>query len=229
MEGGGSNSPVAFEPMLTTQDSLSTRKAHEYCICCIRADSDTEELTFLKQTSRCVLSRLDFLLSQSCRHELEPLWKNVMSNWIWASNPNEAYYKQWKTNWRQRKNHKPRAAPLKSGNCHPLPECLAAVIVLLPFLLYVVLDVNALNSTKSVVVVCILSLATCCFFLSPFPINLVIMGSSAKCLSSCESTAQNSNFHSTSTMTFYSHWKLVSGACERQAARVTPSKKKEPF
>lgn len=53
--------------------------------------------------------------------------------------------------------------------------------------------------TKSVVVVCILSLATCCFFLSPFLRNLVIMGSSAKCLSSCESTAQNSNFHSTST------------------------------
>lgn len=62
MKGGGSNSPVAFEPMLTTQDSLSTRKAHEYCICCIRADSDTEELTFLKQTSRCVLSRLDFFV-----------------------------------------------------------------------------------------------------------------------------------------------------------------------
>lgn len=153
-----------------------------------------------------------FLLSHSRRRELEPLWKNLMmSNWIWPSNPNEAYYKQWKTNWRQRKNHKPRAAPLKSGNCHPLPECLAAVIVLLPFLLYVVLDVNALKSTKSVVVVCILSLATCCFFLSPFPINLVIMGSSAKCLSSCESTAQNSNFHSTSTMTFYSFYALKTG------------------
>lgn len=75
-----------------------------------------------------------------------------------------------------------------------LPECFAVVIVLLLFLVYVVLDVKALNSTKSVVVVCILSLATCCFFLSPFPINLVIMGSSAKCLSSRESKHRTQTF-----------------------------------
>lgn len=66
--------------MLTTQDSSSAREAHEYCICCIRADSDTEELTFLKQTSRCVLSWLDFLLSHSCRRELELLWKNTVKS-----------------------------------------------------------------------------------------------------------------------------------------------------
>lgn len=52
---------------------------------------------------------------------------------------------------------------------------------------------KSFEPTKSVVVVCILSLATCCFFLSPCNYGEL------KCLPSWESTAQNSKFHSAST------------------------------